>query len=132
MYGNINLCPYVICSYRDGSQYYSTINNKFKECRLIDTKIENINYKQNEALKIIPNPADESTIISFQSSVNHDIVVNIYDITGRKVKTEKLKGKASTGNQTVKLNTNDLKDGIYFIRLMGKDFSSTEKVVVSH
>jgi len=82
-----------------------------------------------------PNPFTENTEIMY--SIAHraeDIELNIYDITGRLVKTL-VHGKKDAGVYRVKWNGNDnnnrkVATGVYFTRLVSNDFTSVKKVIL--
>jgi len=77
------------------------------------------NFQQQD-IKIYPNPVsgNEITIIT-----NSDILVEVYDVLGKKVKQQNL-----TANQK-KINITGLKKGIYLLRLKSDNGTITKKLV---
>lgn len=77
------------------------------------------NFQQQD-IKIYPNPVsgNEITIIT-----NSDILVEVYDVLGKKVKQQNL-----TVNQK-KINITGLKKGIYLLRLKSDNGTITKKLV---
>lgn len=75
---------------------------------------------QKQDIKIYPNPVsgNEITIIT-----NSDILVEVYDVLGKKVKQQNL-----TANQK-KINITGLKKGIYLLRLKSDNGTITKKLV---
>ena len=72
------------------------------------------------SVKIFPNPANgnEVNILS-----NDDILAEIYDVLGKKVKVQNI-----SANQT-KLNISGLSKGVYLIKLQTENGSTTKKLI---
>lgn len=75
---------------------------------------------QQPEIKIFPNPAsgNEITIVS-----NESILAEVYDVLGKKVKSQNL-----TSNQK-KLNIYGLKKGVYLLRLKSENGTTTKKLI---
>ena len=84
----------------------------------------------NEEL-IISNPVSQFTTISFALSQSDNIQINIYDITGKLIKNI-FNETASIGMHQVNLNVAEIamESGLYFIKLTGKNFSRSSRLVV--
>jgi hypothetical protein len=84
-----------------------------------------------------PNPFQSSTSISYQipssypeSSIPNHVSLNVYDITGRLVKTLVDETKEA-GVYQLPITSNQLPgSGIYFYRLKSGDFTSTKKLIL--
>ena len=83
----------------------------------------NINSAESAALRLYPNPANNSVRLSFESTT-HCREALVYDMTGRKVATAAI----STGATTLDINLSTLADGVYMVRLG----SNVQKLVVRH
>ena len=70
---------------------------------------------KNFNVNIFPNPTEASFILDISSSINKEIVINIYDEIGKSVKS--FKRKVFTGNNKLELNIDDLKPAIYFVSI---------------
>lgn len=73
-------------------------------------------------LSVFPNPAVDKFSVSFVLKQKSDISFEIFNILGAKVKTidpEKL----SAGRQDVQINTENLSNGVYFLKLITGEFS---------
>jgi hypothetical protein len=83
----------------------------------------------NEGL-IIPNPVSQSSIISFSLLQSENIHIAVYDIAGRLVKNF-FDGRLSVGKYQLIWNANNdlIKDGVYFLNLVGEHFSQSCKVI---
>jgi hypothetical protein len=82
------------------------------------------------ALEIFQNPFSHSTTIKFSVVGNrHVCSLQIYDISGQCVKTLVDKEKEA-GNYSIVLNANELKTGIYFVKLSTENYSTTKKLIL--
>lgn len=82
-------------------------------------------------LKISPNPATNSTTISFSFSQSKNVSIKIFDVNGRLIKTL-ADNVFEEGEHSVEWNAEDVKTGIYFLQIQTNDFMKTEKVIVSN
>ncbi len=76
-----------------------------------------------------PNPFNPITSIEFAFPVNTNTNVSVYDSRGRKAATL-FDGYTSAGFQKVSFDGRNFASGIYFCRLLTKDFSKTIKMVL--
>jgi hypothetical protein len=89
---------------------------------------ENAGVAINPAM---PNPANESAIISYTLTEASDVVVTMTDVTGKVVYTENRMNQAAGVNQMT-LNTENLANGIYFYTVTANGVTATEKIAVQH
>ena len=68
-----------------------------------------------------PNPFNPSTIISWQLSTGNYVTLKVYDVLGREVITL-VNRYYITGKYKVNFNANGLSGGVYFYKLITKDF----------
>jgi alkaline phosphatase len=64
-----------------------------------------------------PNPFNPATTITFNLKKPAVVTLNIYDISGRLVRTLVNNEKTAVGVKSVKVNANDLSSGVYFYTL---------------
>ncbi len=104
---------------------YGTFVSKWNpDCILADITDTRI---KNETFSIFPNPFTNSTTILVESEkVKGESYLELYDLTGRQ-----LKSISFTGN-TYTLSAEGLAKGMYFIRVFGKEKNviGTSKIVV--
>jgi len=82
----------------------------------------NSSITQNiEGLTIYPNPVTNNKVY-ISSTLNEAKQIDIYDVLGKKVISQKLIGK--------ELNITDLKPGVYILRIQENKQSATRKLVV--
>ena len=80
-------------------------------------------------LQNYPNPFNETTLIQYQLPETSDVSLDVYNVSGQKVKTlvDKLQNK---GSHQVNFNTNNLSSGIYFSRLKTQYGTKTQKMML--
>ncbi len=107
----------------------STIHNKFNALGIITTGLcGNTVFAENFKdlkLKIYPNPAYEYLYIELNTE--SQCKVSLYDILGQKLNLfpQKQFNKLT-------LNISGLKKGIYLLKVEGKDFSQTRRIVINN
>ncbi|NVN94399.1 MAG: T9SS type A sorting domain-containing protein [Bacteroidetes bacterium] len=77
----------------------------------------------------MPNPANNSTQISYELKNNEKVSIFITDITGRTVKTLD-QGTQTKGNYTVDLDLSNLTSGTYFYTLKTATSQATDKLII--
>ena len=82
-------------------------------------------HVSSEDLRICPNPFCHTTTIVFENDSQEIYTLNIYDVSGAKVRTI---GNISSGR--VVLKREDLGRGIYFLRLQSKNRTHKGRIVV--
>jgi len=82
------------------------------------------NVKQSVS-HIYPNPNKGSFSVSFDNKENEMVTISIIDISGRII--------TKSNNQTIRFdyNENSLQPGIYFINVVGKTISYTDKMIIT-
>ena len=86
--------------------------------------------KQTIHSSFYPNPTKGNAEIEFSLISSTNINIKIYDVTGRLINTV-LNEMRNSGNQNVKINLENIQNGIYFYTITGNGFSETKKFVVN-
>ncbi len=76
-----------------------------------------------------PNPFNPSTVIGYTLPVNSHVLLTLYDIVGREVRTL-VDAAKEAGMHTVLLDASDLPGGVYFYRLHAGDFFQSKKLTL--
>jgi beta-glucanase (GH16 family) len=80
-------------------------------------------------LKNIPNPAHESTTISYNLLETSEVKIFIRDFNGRLIETL-INAKQNAGNHQVEWDINNLPKGLYFYTLKTDHSTITEKCII--
>jgi len=76
-----------------------------------------------------PNPADQQTQITYELVSPSNVELKITDIQGRLVKTI-YEGKRAPGKHNIRVETNDLKPGMYLYTLTTGNYTETKRMIV--
>jgi hypothetical protein len=77
-----------------------------------------------------PNPFNPSTRINYSIPVEGNVMLKIYDILGREVRTLINNELKSAGQYTINFDASNLPSGIYFYRLQAGDFVLVKKMIL--
>ena len=73
-----------------------------------------------EIFKIAPNPFVNEISIKYENNKSETLLITIFDISGKPILTDK-RNIGLSRNGVIKLNTSDIKPGIYFVQVSTKD-----------
>ncbi|MCU0372004.1 MAG: T9SS type A sorting domain-containing protein [Ignavibacteria bacterium] len=76
-----------------------------------------------------PNPFNPSTTIEFAIPTADNVILELYDISGRKA-SELFSGRLNPGRYKYEFNAGTLSSGTYFYRLQAGKYAETRKMVV--
>jgi hypothetical protein len=76
-----------------------------------------------------PNPFNASTIIKYELPVQSHVVIDVFDIMGRRVTTLQ-NGIETAGYHQVVWDAGDISSGMYFYRLQAEDYSEVKKMML--
>jgi hypothetical protein len=76
---------------------------------------------------LFPNPASQAINLSLESSVQNQITLSIFDISGNELQNQTV--QTLIGKNNVKINTESLDSGIYFIEIKEGTSSKTMKFI---
>lgn len=77
-----------------------------------------------------PNPADEYAVISFLSDKEENVSIEVRNIIGNLMSSRQF--TASENANEVTINTETLKDGIYYVKIISSSGMQTIRFVVKH
>jgi hypothetical protein len=80
-------------------------------------------------LQNYPNPFNGSTTISYHLQTPSRVVIDIFDLGGRKVGTL-INAVQTSGNHQVNWNASQIPSGIYFYKIQAGDYSQTKRAVL--
>lgn len=85
--------------------------------------------KKYELAQNYPNPFNNQTLIRFSISENTRVILEIYNISGQKIRTV-LNDNLNTGSYSIQLNAHEFHSGIYFYRLQTEKIIEVKKMIV--
>lgn len=81
------------------------------------------------SISLAPNPVSENLNISFSNEIDELMGLELFDLTGRKIKTFDNKELISKQN-TITINIENIQTGIYFLKIMGSNNTSVIKKII--
>jgi hypothetical protein len=77
---------------------------------------------------LYPNPIDDELRIKLEKPINNGLQISIFDLQGKEVygSTEH-----SDGIGEIMINMNELKEGVYFVKIKTKEHEGTGKIIIS-
>jgi hypothetical protein len=122
------------------NEIYFTTENKilFESNNLIGSVLEpypivisNIEtHNSVDDFRVYPNPFKEEFEIEFTLENRENIILDIYDVAGRKVMTL-FEDELDFGFHNIKIETSGISKGTYFIELKMKDSSTRQTIIKS-
>jgi hypothetical protein len=77
--------------------------------------------KLNDLVSVYPNPFNSQ--LSVRNGSASDLKINVLDVTGKTIISQQ------SNSEVIELNTAELSNGIYFVRIMSGDLVATYKIV---
>lgn len=95
----------------------------------VSVEIENTLITDYYIAQNYPNPFNPSTKINYGLERAGEVEIIVYNILGNKVATL-VNGLKSAGNHSVSFNASNLSSGIYFYKLVTKEFTQIRKMLL--
>ena len=129
--GDYNLCLTFTDANGCSSIYCDTITISSKSngytLNVIDESqintLDILNSEPKNKSKIYPNPVNNQSFLDYSSHKNSNLNLTYIDYFGRNIKIEDV--KISSGNNKIKLSTEDLSNGVYFLKINGENHVET-------
>ena len=81
------------------------------------------------SLRAYPNPASSNTTLEYNLGETSNVTLQVYDMNGRMISTID-KGRQAKGQHTLQMNVQNLKTGIYMVRIITNNSTNTAKLIV--
>jgi len=78
-------------------------------------------------LSLFPNPASQNVFLNYEAKHESEVAIHIFDVTGKEIQT--IQTQMLTGKNNLKLNTETLESGIYFIEIANEHNSKKIKFI---
>lgn len=111
-----------------GSDYTSQCSD-FSIGTVDDISSNDSSIREFSLYPAYPNPFNNSTIISFNLTNRTNVELNIYNITGQKIKTL-INRQMETGFYKISWNADNYSSGIYFCEIKTRSNIKTEKLIL--
>lgn len=82
---------------------------------------------EERLITLFPNPSSAKTTLSIENPMSEKMQILVYDIEGKLV--EKQSHIHSAGRREVELNSNGLRPGVYFVKVIGEGWSEVRKFI---
>ena len=83
----------------------------------------------NSTLEVFPNPVQDEFVLRFELKKESDINIRIFDIRGKVVRDIRA-GMFVSGKQELRIQTEDLHKGVYFIKMYDKSHIINSKKIL--
>jgi len=94
------------------------------------SNIEDKNEESISSIKLYPNPAIDIVNIEFEVKKREDVATTIFNQLGKVVIAEKNYGKFDFGVNHLRINTESLSSGVYFIRVRVGEQEFFQKLII--
>jgi hypothetical protein len=91
--------------------------------------IQTTENKNNFVFNVFPIPAIDLLQVDFTLFQSSNTVINLISIDGKTIRTL-FDDQLSTGANTLKLNVNDCKAGVYFLQINNNNCTSYKKIII--
>lgn len=91
--------------------------------------IQTTENKNNFVFNVFPIPAIDLLQVDFTLFQSSNTVINLISIDGKTIRTL-FDDQLSTGANTLKLNVNDCKAGVYFLQINANNNNSYKKIII--
>ncbi|HSG67230.1 MAG TPA: T9SS type A sorting domain-containing protein, partial [Bacteroidales bacterium] len=95
-----------------------------------DDATEIVEINAETEIRVFPNPFSNYTNIAINTNEISHIRVNVYNILGEQV-SQSDEGMVAPGEHMIKLSSENLQNGVYFVRLQVNERVYTERVTVA-
>jgi hypothetical protein len=110
------------------TDYEDSCGTEKVSARLANTSETKSVSIENVTAKLYPNPNNGEFMFAYDLKQTTEATIHITDITGKIVYTAQITNESNL----IKINTDDLRSGLYFIQLQSKDaLLWTNKVMIS-
>ncbi len=138
-YGGFGMPTVVLLGGKDHKVLFSTLSFSTSDTTIMRDKIlallsgtSSLHKVQNivSTLNVFPNPANENISINIDLYESANVLLDIIDITGKQVAL--VFNENVNGHISKQLNTENLQNGIYLVRLLVNGKMETQKISINH
>ena len=105
-------------------------SHKYSLQNIVSVNSDGINLPVRFSLnQNYPNPFNPETVISYELPVSETVILKIFDVMGKEIKTL-VNEKQNSGFHQVSFNASALPSGVYFYQLNTQGFTDTKRMVL--
>ncbi len=112
----------LLSCYEDDALFWNNPQLSGADCFTVG--IDDSESQINTIVNVYPNPVLNKLSIEIPNNVNEDFEIELFDITGRSVKS-----KTYSNQKKIDVNIGDLNKGIYILRIRAKGINQSIKVI---
>lgn len=86
---------------------------------------------QTSSISLFPNPAKDEATVKIVTETSEKTVIKVYDLQSKSLISQ-VEKQLDKGENTISINTTDLKNGLYFIEVISGNKSKKIEMIVSH
>jgi hypothetical protein len=137
---NGKIAPFkLFCRYNRANAGNDNDTIRFNSLNLLQGKVavSGTNYtgvasteKDLSHMVLYPNPVANAFYLAGNNSTAADLSVELYDLSGRKLK-EIAFGKQAMGAFELEVNTSDLQNGFYLVKIVSDENTTTKRILIN-
>lgn len=112
-----------------GKGLFVCLDDTISENNITISLRDNVYSEASNVLRLYPNPANQNTTLEYGLTEPSNVMLQVYDMNGRMVSSMD-NGRQSAGIHSVKMNVQNLKRGVYMIRVISASNVQTAKMIV--
>ncbi|MBA3705859.1 MAG: T9SS type A sorting domain-containing protein, partial [Bacteroidetes bacterium] len=85
---------------------------------------------QDKELSIYPNPASGDAVIEYFLTQSGQVMISLYNVLGKEVMNI-INEEQNTGTHKINMNTTQLSNGIYFVKIQADGEQLTQKFIIN-
>ncbi len=118
-----------VCALKEAADSMTVwFNQQNNDCFNLTVDADEGEWPWQVGMVLYPNPTSGDVMLEVDEPLRTASTVGVYDQIGRQV----YQGKMDIGQQKLQLNTSDLPNGVYVVRMSDGNTALTKKLVVSH
>ncbi len=113
----------------DAATGYNSLQRSITVNTAVNLSTENSKLIE-KSIKLYPNPAKENIILEYSLSENSTVNIGVYNIVGKEI-LKVTNENQGTGNHILNIKSNELKPGIYFVKILVNDSETLRKLIIN-
>ncbi|MCB0806000.1 MAG: T9SS type A sorting domain-containing protein [Bacteroidales bacterium] len=90
-----------------------------------------IELNTGQTVNVYPNPFRDQLTVDYSVNGNSAVTISIFNTFGQTIRSMETRQNVAAGTHRVNINTRDLENGIYFIRIETQEYSQLKRIIHS-